>query len=266
MLMGMRLRAAEHAHANLAGAFAADHECRAAVGHRTAIQELQRQRHRFRGHHVGDGNGVVKLGAGMRQRVAAHQHREFGEVFLRHAIFMHVARRDEPVIGRDGRPQRHLVFGVADLRQRQDRGVAALPGQPVLACDHQHMLDHTGLHQMMRQHGHGEPGGAADLHGVGIGRANAEMLGEHRGQHDVRRDRRVAAEDAVDVAAFQAGIGNRKLGGLAHEVQRGRALVPAECRQSDAGDEAHDLTPLPLAGRGRGWGSASAVPLWHPPP
>ena len=89
---------------------------------------------------------------------------------------------------------------MADLRQRQDRGVAALPGQPVLAADHQHMLDHAGLDQMMRQHGHGEPGGAADLHGVGVGRANAEMLGEHGGQHDVRRDRGIAAEDAVDLA------------------------------------------------------------------
>src|SRR5712691_6615670 len=40
MLMGVRLRAAEYAHADLAGAFAADDERRAAVGHRTAVQQF----------------------------------------------------------------------------------------------------------------------------------------------------------------------------------------------------------------------------------
>src|ERR1700716_3263317 len=68
------------------------------------------------------------------------------------------------------------------------------------------------------------------------------MLGEDGCEHDVRRDCRVAAEDAIDLTAFQAGVGNRKLGGLAHEVERGTALTPAVSRQSDAGDEAHDDT------------------------
>ena len=80
---------------------------------------------------------------------------------------------------------------------------------------------------MMRQHGHGEPGGAADLYGVGIGRANTKVLGEHGRQHDVRRNRRVAAENAVDVGSLQPGIGNGKLGRLAHEIERGRAFVLA---------------------------------------
>src|SRR5229473_7368479 len=101
------------------------------------------------------------------------------------------------------------------------------------------MPDNAGLNQMMRQHRHCEPGGAADLNRVCIGRANAEMLGEDRRKHDMRRDGRITAEDAVDVCSRQAGIGDRKLGGLAHEVEGGRALMPAECRQSDAGDEAH---------------------------
>ena len=66
-----------------------------------------------------------------------------------------------------------------------------------------------------------KPGRAADLHGVGVGRAYAEMLGEHGCQHDVRRDGGIAAEHAVDLGAFQAGIGNRQLRRLAHEVERG---------------------------------------------
>src|SRR5260370_42707349 len=68
---------------------------------------------------------------------------------------------------------------------------------------------------------------------------NRKMLGEHGRQHDVRRDGGIAAEHAVDLRSRQPGIANRKLGGLAHEVEGGRALMPAECRQSDAGDEAH---------------------------
>ena len=83
MLMRMRLRAAAHTHADIAGPLAADDEGCAAVGHRTAIQQFQRQRDRLRGHHVGDGDRFTELRAGMSQRVLAHQHREFGQVVLR---------------------------------------------------------------------------------------------------------------------------------------------------------------------------------------
>src|SRR5664279_5272869 len=92
---------------------------------------------------------------------------------------------------------------------------------------------------MMRQHGHGKPGGAADLHGVRVRRANAEMLGEHGRQHDMRRYRRVAAQDAVDLGALQPRIGNRKARSVAHEVERGGTRMPAVSRQPDAGDVAH---------------------------
>src|SRR6202165_1609032 len=104
------------------------------------------------------------------------------------------------------------------------------------------MPRHIGLDQMMRQHRHRQTRGPADLHGVSVSRPNAEMLGEYGGEHDVRRDSAVAAEDAVDLAAPEAAIGNRKRRRLAHEVERGTALVPAECRQPDAVDEAHDDT------------------------
>ena len=82
---------------------------------------------------------------------------------------------------------------MADLRQRQDRSVAALPGQPVFA---------------------------ADLHRMRIGRADAKVLGEHGRQHDVRRDGRIAAKDAVDLASRKPRIRERKLGCAAHQVER----------------------------------------------
>ena len=47
VLMGMRLRAAAHANAGRTCSLAADHERRTAVGHRAAIQQLQRHRHRL---------------------------------------------------------------------------------------------------------------------------------------------------------------------------------------------------------------------------
>ena len=66
-----------------------------------------------------------------------------------------------------------------------------------------------------------------------------KVLGEHGRQHDVRGHRRVTAENAIDLGPLQPGIGNRKLGRLAHEIERGRPLVLAIGRQSNAGDEAH---------------------------
>ena len=139
VLMGMRLGAAANAHAGLSGPLAADDEGRAAVRHRAAIQQLERHRHRLRGHDIGDRDGIVELCAGMGAGVGAHQHGEFGEVFFRHAVFVHVAGGDQAVIGGNGRAERHLVVGMADLRQRLDRGIAALPGEPVLAGHDEHI-------------------------------------------------------------------------------------------------------------------------------
>jgi hypothetical protein len=144
-----------------------------------------------------------------------------------------------------------------DLRQCLNRGVAALTGQPVLARHDQHMPRHIGFDQMMRKHGHRQPRGTTDLNGVGIGGPDAEMLGKDGGQHDVRRHRAVPTKNTVNIGSFQAGIGNRQPGSLAHEVKRRQALMPAKCCQPYAGDEAHDrddsLAPLPLAVRGWWW-------------
>lgn len=249
--MGVRLGAAADANPPRAGRLAADHAGGAAVGDRAAVEQFERHRHRLRGHHVGNRDRLVELSAGMHQRVLAHQHRELGKVLLREAVFMHVARRDQAVIGRDRRPQRHLVVGMADLGQRLDRGVAALPGQAILAADHQHVFCDTGVDEVMRQHSHREARGAADLHGVGIGRTNTKMLGEHGGQHDMGRDRGITAENAVDVGALQPGTGDRKLGRLAHQVERGQALMLAEGCEADAGDEAHLVSTLSVVIPGR---------------
>jgi hypothetical protein len=111
------------------------------------------------------------------------------------------------------------------------------------------MFCNAGIDQMVRQHGHGETSGATDLHGVGIGRLDAKMLGKHGREHDVRRNGRIAAEDAVDLRSLQPGISYGKLGRLAHEIERGRSFMLAIGRESDAGDEAHDcaisLTVIP---------------------
>ncbi len=69
----------------------ADDERGTAVGHRAAVEQLQRRGDQTRAHDLLHRDRLVELGAGMRQRVAAHQHGEFGEVFFRHTELMHVA-------------------------------------------------------------------------------------------------------------------------------------------------------------------------------
>ncbi len=86
----------------------------------------------------------------------------------------------------------------------------------------------------MREHHQPEAGGAAHLDRVGVGWANAEVLGEDRGQHDVRHRRRVAADQAVDVAPFEAGIGQCRRRSLAHQVERAAAVVSSVAGQPRA--------------------------------
>src|SRR5271154_4472226 len=112
------------------------------------------------------------------------------------------------------------------------------------------MPDNSGVDQMMRQHGHRKPGGTSDLDGMRVRRADSKMLGEHRRQHDMRRNRAVAAENAIDLGALQPGIGNGELGGLAHKVERRGAFMLAVGGQSDAGDEPHGDTLTILSFRG----------------
>ena len=94
---------------------------------------------------------------------------------------------------------------------------------------------------LVRQHGHGETRGAANLYRMGVSRVDAKTLGERGCEHDVRRHRRIAAKNAIDLAALEARIRDRKLGCLAHEVERGKALVLAIGGETDAGDVAHVL-------------------------
>jgi hypothetical protein len=110
---------------------------------------------------------------------------------------------------------------MADLRQRLDRGIAALSGEAVLAGDDEHVARDAGFDEVMGEHRHRQPRGAADLHGMGVARADAEMLGENGRQHDVRRHGGIAAEDAVDVRTLQPGVVERGLRRFAHQVERG---------------------------------------------
>ena len=96
-------------------------------------------------------------------------------------------------------------------------------------------------YHLMREHRHRHAGGAADLDGMGVGRPETEMFGEHGGQHQMRHGGGVAAQQAIDVAAPKPGIGQRQFGRLAHQTERRRALEPAESRQSDARDKTHAI-------------------------
>ena len=88
------------------------------------------------------------------------------------AELVHVARRDQAVVGGNGRAERHLVDRVADLRQRLHRRVAALAGHPVLAADDEDALaprpTRPGACASITMR---EAGRAAELHGVRVARA-----------------------------------------------------------------------------------------------
>src|SRR3954468_6523355 len=98
---------------------------------------------------------------------------------------MHVARGEEAIIGRDGRAERDFVGGVPDLRERLDRAVTRLASEPVLAGYDEDPPRGASVDENMRQHGEAEPRRAPELDRVRIARLNAEMLCEHRRQHEV---------------------------------------------------------------------------------
>jgi hypothetical protein len=54
----------------------------------------------------------------------------------------------------------------------------------------------------------------------------AEVLGEQRGQHQVRQGGGVAAQQAVDVLPREARVGQRERAGLRHQVQAVAPFVP----------------------------------------
>ena len=90
----------------------------------------------------------------------------------------------------------------------------------------------------MREHCHGETGGAADLYGVGIRGLQSEVFCKHRGEHQVRHRGRVPAYQAVHFGALELRIGQRRSARIAHQIERAASGMLAESRQSDSGDPA----------------------------
>jgi hypothetical protein len=114
-----------------------------------------------------------------------------------------------------------------------------MSGQTVLTGHHENVARSAGLGELVRQHGHGKTGRTADLHGMGVARLQTEMLREERREHQVRQGGRIAADQAVDLGALQARVGERCGGGGRHEVERAAPLMPPEGGHAGADDEAH---------------------------
>ena len=68
---------------------------------------------------------------------------------------------------------------------------------------------------------------------------NAKVLGKKSRQHQMRHGCRITTDQAVYVAAFEAGIVECRLGCLAHEVERCAVRQFAVRGQSDASDPTH---------------------------
>ena len=183
--MGMRLRATAHADAGLAGPFAADDEGRAAVRHRAAIQQFQGQRHRLRGHHVGDRDRIVELRAGMghaRGRASAPRIQR-GRPRRRRTRACSARRRGRNRLGIVG-PSGTSVIGdgrpapaPGSRRRGSVRSAGSRPPRPAHALPHRTRPDDAPAWSW-RGRWRRRPARR------GHRWANAEMLGEHGRQHD----------------------------------------------------------------------------------
>ncbi len=69
------------------------------------------------------------MGVRVPCRVGAHQHRELGQIGLRGAGLVDVARCEQAVEGGNRHAVRHFEVGIAHLRERLDRLIARLAGK-----------------------------------------------------------------------------------------------------------------------------------------
>ena len=240
--MGVRLTNADDAYAKCVGRIARHDERGTAVRDRTAVEQLQRRGDRLRRHHVLHADRLAKLRSRMRARMAAHQHRQLGEIFLGDAVLVHVPRCHQRVVRRNGRAERHFVHRMPHLSQRLHRIVTRLTGEPILARDHEHVACGTGFHQVVREHDHRESGRAADLNRVRVARTQPVVLDERRRQHQMRKGGRVATNQTVDVVALELRILQSGGGGVAHQVERVASGQLAVRGHADACNPAHGRT------------------------
>ena len=179
----------------------ADHHGGAAVGDQAAVEQAQR-----RGDHASTRStsstviGVAHLRLGMAARRGARCSTAIaGKVLQRRAVLVHVAPRDQRVGRRHADAVRPFELRVAHFGERRHRAVARHAREPVVAGDAQHVAAVAARHQRGRLHHHDAGGGAAGLHRGADSRGDAEVLAEHRGQHQVRLGERIRAQHAVDV-------------------------------------------------------------------
>ncbi len=72
-----------------------------------------------------------------------------------------------------------------------------------------------------------------------VPRTDSEVFGEQCRQHQMRQGSRVAADQAVDITAFEFGIIESRLGRLAHQIERRAVRQFAEPSQPDTRDPTH---------------------------
>ncbi|MNU59585.1 hypothetical protein D3C71_487580 [compost metagenome] len=233
MLVPMRLARPGNAH----GPFLfAHHQRYRAIGNRAAVQQMQRRGDRLGIQHRLYVDGLAQLRQGVPARVAAHQHRQLGQILPPRAGGVHVRRRQQRVIRRHRRAIGDLGVCFAHLRQRLDGRIHGLARQAVLSCHHQHPAARTRAHQLARQHHHARAGRPAHLHAVRIVRIQPQLFAQQARQHQMRKGRRIPAQHAVDGAALtrQTGALQRGLGRFRHQVQRAAPLMPAKARHRRA--------------------------------
>ena len=114
-----------------------------------------------RGQHLVHADGFVQMRMRVAGGMAPHQRGELGQVLAPGAGVVHVARRQQRVVGRHRGAVGHFGVGFADLRQRLDRGIDGLPGQAAVSYTHLDVYKRQGPASACSVSGAPGPGGSA---------------------------------------------------------------------------------------------------------
>ena len=185
------------------GAFGGDEDQRAAaVRDQAALEQVERIGDQPRVEHVLHGDRIPVRRARIHPRPLALRHRHHRQLFVGHAVLLHVAQHADG----EHRGGAHRAVGHLELRRQRSASAAATAtanaGSPALAVGHQNgvrVASLDGRHGVAHmQHERA----AADGTAVHPARRDTEVVGDgHR--------RLAGRRHAVDVLGGKAGVGKR---------------------------------------------------------
>ena len=116
----------------------------AGVGHQTAVQQVERPANPAARQHVGDGQRLAHQGLRVQRRPLARRYRDLGQLLVRRAVEVHVARAGHRV-GAQWSRQPPRLLELRDILAVQVGRRTTLTGAPALAvADERHATESVG--------------------------------------------------------------------------------------------------------------------------